>query len=152
SAIAAYARELGASLIVLKEFPARYRPVLASFVREGFTCVPSMPMTCLNIAYASFEDYMSRALSSNTRTNLRRKFRISSRAPPIDMKVVQDIRAEIDEIYPLYLNVYERSKLHFEKLTKDYFCRLDEEMPDKVRYFIWHQNGRIIAFSLCMVH
>jgi Peptidogalycan biosysnthesis/recognition len=151
SVITGQARELGASLVVLKEFPARYRPALTSFVREGFTCMPSMPMTHLNIAYESFDEYMSRALSSKTRMDLRKKFRIASRFPPIDMKVVQDIRAEIDEVYPLYLSVYERSKLRFEKLTKDYFCRLGEEMPDKVRYFIWRQNGRIIAFSLCMV-
>jgi hypothetical protein len=151
AAITPYARELGASLIVLKEFPARYRPALTSFVRERFTCVPSMPMTYLNIAYGSFDEYMSRALSSKTRMDLRKKFRIASRFPPIDMKVVQDIRADIDEAYPLYVSVYERSKLRFEKLTKDYFRRLGEEMPDKVRYFIWRQNGRIIAFSLCMV-
>jgi predicted N-acyltransferase len=140
-----------ASLIVLKEFPTRYRPALTSFVREGFTCVPSMPMTYLNIAYGSFDQYMSHALSSKRRMDLRKKFRIASRFPPIDMKVVQDIRAEIDEAYPLYVSVYERSKLRFEKLTKDYFCRLGDEMPDKVRYFIWRQNGRMIAFSLCMV-
>lgn len=24
-------------------------------------------------------------------------------------------------------------------------------MPDKVRYFIWRQDGRLVAFSLCMV-
>ena len=30
----------------------------------------------------------------------------------------------IDEVYPLYLNVYNRSKLQFEKLTKEYLCRL----------------------------
>ena len=25
-------------------------------------------------------------------------------------------------------------------------------MPDRVRFFIWRQSGRIIAFNLCMVH
>ena len=33
-------------------------------------------------------------------------------------------RRIIDEIYPLYLQVHARSKLHFEKLTPEYFCRL----------------------------
>jgi predicted N-acyltransferase len=57
----------------------------------------------------------------------------------------------IDEVYPLYLAVYERSTNHFEKLTKDYFCRLGREMPDKTRFFIWRQNGRVIALSICML-
>ena len=32
-------------------------------------------------------------------------------------------RHMIDEIYPLYLQVHDRSKLNFEKLTPEYFCR-----------------------------
>jgi predicted N-acyltransferase len=50
------------------------------------------------------------------------------------------------------LQVHERSPLKFETLTKDYFCRLSREMPERTRFFIWRQNGRIIAFSLCLVH
>jgi hypothetical protein len=25
-------------------------------------------------------------------------------------------------------------------------------MPDKTRFFVWRQNGRIAAFNLCLVH
>jgi hypothetical protein len=151
AAIAALARELNARLIVLKEFPARYRDALACFRRAGFTCVPSMPTTSVSIAYPSFDDYMSRALSSKTRKDLRKKFRAAAKSAPISMSAVADIGTVIDDVYPLYLRVYERSKLRFEKLTKDYFCRLGREMPDKVRFFVWRQNGRIVAFALCMI-
>jgi len=58
----------------------------------------------------------------------------------------------VDEVYPLYLQVYERAKLKFEKLTKEYFCELGQTMPDRARFFIWRQQGQEIAFSLCMVH
>jgi len=150
-AIEAHARQLGASLIVLKEFPARYRPALASFTRAGFAQIPSMPMTRLDIGYPSFEDYMTQALSSKTRKDLRRKFRIAEQAAPLEMSVVADVGPIIDEIYPLYLTVYERSTLRFEKLSKEYFCRLGREMPDKVRFFIWRQSGRVVAFSQCMI-
>jgi predicted N-acyltransferase len=44
-----------------------------------------------------------------------------------------------------------RSKLRFERLTREFLCELSRRMPDKVRYFIWRQEGRVIAFSLCMV-
>jgi predicted N-acyltransferase len=67
------------------------------------------------------------------------------------MSIVDDVTPIIDDIYPLYLQVYERSKLHFEKLTKEYFCKLGRMMPDKVRFFIWRQNAKIIAFTLCML-
>jgi Peptidogalycan biosysnthesis/recognition len=151
SAIVIHACRLKVSLIVLKEFPAKYRDPLQCFLQCGFTRVPSLPMTKLNIDYTSFDEYMNKALNSATRTKLRKKFRAATQAAPIEMSVVDDITPVVDHIYPLYLQVYERSKLHFEKLTKEYFCRLGREMPDKVRFFIWHQNARIVAFTLCMI-
>ena len=108
-------------------------------------------MTQLNIDYPSFEEYMARALSRKTRQDLRLKFRAAAAAPPITLTVVHDITPDIDEVYPLYLQVFERSKLRFEKLTREFLCELGRRMPDKVRYFIWRQEGRVIAFSLCMV-
>ena len=99
-AIAALA-ELNAPLIVLKEFPARYRDALACFLRAGFTCVPSMPTTSVSIAYPSFDDYMSRALSSKTRKDLRKKFRAAEKSAPIAMSAIADIGTVIDDVYPL---------------------------------------------------
>jgi Peptidogalycan biosysnthesis/recognition len=148
--IVPHARNLRAPLIVFKEFPTQYRAPLACLLTRGFSRVPSLPMTCLNIDYADFEDYMNKALNSATRRKLRKKFRIAAQAAPIRMSIVHDVTPFIDEIYPLYLQVYERSKLHFEKLTKDFFCGIGRVMPDKVRFFIWRQETRIVAFTLCM--
>jgi len=150
STLVRHARKLGAPLVVLKEFPAKYRPTLRCFLEYGFTLIPSMPMTKLDIDYPSFDEYMKRALNSATRTKLRRKFRAAAQGAPIDMSVVTDITPFVDEIYPLYLQVYERSKLHFEKLTKGYFSQLSRLMPDKVCFFVWRQNAKIVAFTLCM--
>ena len=151
SAIVTEAIKLRAPLIVLKEFPAKYRDALQCFLLCGFARVPSLPMTRLNINYASFAEYMNKALNSATRTKLRRKFRAAAQAAPIEMTVVNDITPAVDEIYPLYLQVYQRSKMHFEKLSKEYFCRLGRSMPDKVCFFVWRQNARIVAFALCMI-
>jgi hypothetical protein len=151
AAVVTHGHDLKARLIVLKEFPAKYREPLRSFLSHGFTRVPSLPMTRLDINYSSFEDYMNRALNSATRRKLRKKFRASALVPAIEMSVVNDVAPVIDDLYPLYLQVYERSKLHFEKLTKEYFCGLGRLMPDKVRFFVWRQEGRQIAFTLCMI-
>jgi GNAT acetyltransferase-like protein len=152
SSIAVHARALDARLVVLKEFPARYRLALDCFLLAGFTRIPSMPMTRLCIDYPSFEEYMNRALNSATRRKLRKKFQAAERAPPIQMSVVDDVAPVIYQVYPLYVQVYQRSKLHFEKLTEQYFCELGRRMGDKVRFFLWRQNGRIIGFVACMVH
>jgi Peptidogalycan biosysnthesis/recognition len=151
-AITKHARALGAHLIVLKEFPKKYREVSSCFARDGFTRIPSMPLTQLNIAYSSFEDYMQSALNSATRSKLRKKFRATELDMPINLSVSNEISPIVDEIYPLYLNVYERSKLRFEKLTKEYFCRLAKTMPDRVRFFVWRRRGKAVAFGECLVH
>jgi len=73
-------------------------------------------------------------------------------APKITMEVVTDATPFVDEIFPLYLQTYHRSDLKFEELTKEYFRLIGQRMPDRVRYFLWRQNDRIIAFNLCMIH
>ena len=146
------ARELNCAMIVLKEFPARYRQPLQCLRDAGFARVPSMPMTTLSIDYKNFEDYLSRNLSPGTRAKTRRKLRVAEHAQPaITMSIVSDVTPIVDEIYPLYEKVFERSLLQFEKLTKEFLCEIGTRIPDKVRFFIWRQGARIIAFGLCMV-
>jgi len=146
-----YARQNKASLIVLKDFPAKYRPALGIFSSNGYARVPSMPMTRLALDYRDFDEYLS-TLSHATRKSLRRKFRKAERAAKIDMEVISDITPQVDEIYPLYLQVHERSRFKFETLTKDFFCTLAERMPERARFFIWRLLGHIVAFSCCMIH
>jgi hypothetical protein len=149
--ITSHARDLKARLIVLKEFPAADREVLACFLGHGFTRVPSLPMTRVSIQYASFDDYMTKVLSGNTRAKLRQKFKATARLASLEMSVLRDVTPIVDEVYPLYLNVYERATLRFEKLTKDYFTNIGRRMPDKVRFFVWRHEKKIVAFGLCMV-
>jgi len=151
SAIVKHARGLKVGLVVLKEFPAKYRSSLECFVKNDFTRIPSLPNVLLNIEYSSFDEYMSRALSSGTRRNLRKKFRAAEQAPPIEMSIVDDITPNIGEVYPLYLQVYQRSTMHFERLTEEYFCALGHRMGDKVRFFVWRLNGKIVAFASCIL-
>ncbi|MFN2541294.1 MAG: GNAT family N-acetyltransferase [Chthoniobacterales bacterium] len=145
-----HARQNKASLIVFKDFPAKYRPTLSILADAGFTRVPSMPMTRLSLEHGNFDAYLQ-TIGYITRKSLRRKFRKTEHVAKIDMGVITDISPHVDEAYPLYLAVHERSPMQFEHLTKEFFCAVGREMPDKARFFVWRQSGRIIAFSLCLV-
>ena len=145
-----YARQNKASLVVLKDFPAKYRLALESLRTNGYARIPSMPMTGLALRYHDWDEYLS-TLSKATRKDLRRKFRKAERAPKIDMKIVSDITPYVDEIYPLYLQVHERSPLKFETLTENYFAAIGQRIRERARFFIWRQNGKIVAFSFCLV-
>jgi len=146
-----YAKHNKASLVVFKDFPANYRSALETLGPNGYARIPSMPMTRLALPYANWDEYFA-TLSKATRKDLRRKFRKTEGAPKIEMEVVNDITPFVDEIYPLYLAVHERSPLKFETLTKNYFCGVAQRMPDHARFFVWRQNGKIVAFSFCLVY
>jgi predicted N-acyltransferase len=150
ASLSSYARQNKASLVVLKDFPATYRLELETFPINGYARIPSMPMTRLPLPYNNWDEYF-RTLSKATRKDLRRKFRKAERASKIEMEVVSDIAALVDEIHPLYLAVHERSPLKFETLTKGYFRTIGQRMPDRARFFIWRQLGKIVAFSFCLV-
>jgi len=145
-----YARASRASLVVFKDFPASYRSVLAILSNNSYGRVPSMPMTRLALSFQNFDEYLQ-TLGYVSRKSLRRKFRKTERAVKIDLEVVNDITPHIDGAYPLYLQVHERSPMKFETLTKEFFCRIAQIMPERARFFIWRQSGKIIAFSLCLV-
>jgi predicted N-acyltransferase len=144
------ARDHGASLIVFKDFPAEYRAILDELKNYGYARVPSMPLTTLELKFRDFEDFLG-SLGKITRKGLRRKFRKAEGAAKIDMEVVTDIAPFVDEIYPLYLAVHDRSPMKFETLTKEYFVALSREMPERVRYFLWRQDSKIIAFEMALI-
>src|SRR5271170_7594097 len=68
------------------------------------------------------------------------------------MEVITNIEPHIDEVYPLYRQVVERSQYKFEELTKSYFVQLSRRMGERAFFFVWRQNGRAVAFSSCAGH
>ncbi|MEH2512467.1 hypothetical protein V1291_003821 [Nitrobacteraceae bacterium AZCC 1564] len=145
------ARSVRAHLIVLKEFPAEYREPLSCLLEKGFTRIPSMPMTKMDTGgFPDFGAYALGKLGGHTRRQLRKNFK-ATEGIEIRMSVTDDAGSFIGEIYPLYLQVFERSKFHFEKLTEDYFRQLGERMKDKTRFFAWRRDNALVAFALCMV-
>ncbi len=145
-----YANERGISLITFKEFPASAR--LAFAAAAGYARVPSYPGVRLPINFPSFDAYLE-TLSKPTRKNLRRKFRDSAAQGAVDLEVSSaPSPATIDEIFALYAQVYERSEVRFEKLTREYFAAVAHDLPDRARFFLWRHRGRLVAFNLCFVH
>jgi hypothetical protein len=91
-AVCEHARRLKVSIIVLKDFSAKYRDCLGCFQQCGFTRVPSLPMTKLNIDCRGFDENMNTALNSSTRAKLRKKFKIAARYSPTQMAPLATLR------------------------------------------------------------
>jgi predicted N-acyltransferase len=110
-----------------------------------------MPHTRLDIAYADFDDYMRSVLNSAMRGKLRSKLRAMESGTPIELSAINSATSIVDEIYQLYFQFLERSRLHFAKLTKRYFCGFATAGPDRVRFFVWRRHETAVAFGGCMV-
>jgi hypothetical protein len=149
-----FAGKNGARLIVWKDMPARYRGELQGLKDAPIHCahIASMPATRIPLDFASFDEYLARRLSHAMRKNLRRKFKTAALAAPLQMTVTNDLGADVDEALALYEQVFDRSKLRFERLTREFLQQLATRMPERVRFFLWRQEGRLVAFSLCLVH
>ena len=152
AAISGHARRLGTKLIVFKEFTASSRAALSSLTESGFTRAPSMPMSRLRLNFKNFDEYMRTVLSAKMRAKLRRDERRTAERAKLELQVVSDITPYIDEIFPLYLAVYNRSPLHFEKLTPDYFCRIGQSMGERSLFFLVLNEGKIVSFNLCLAN
>jgi len=151
-ALPAVARSFGSAMIVLKDFPKTYRKPLRQLRQAGYARVPSMPGSRLDLNFKDFEEYLQTRLSHKTRKNLRQKYRKAAAGVPIKMEMVSDITSHIEELFPLYQQVLERSRYKFEELTKSYFVSLGQRMKDRSIFFIWRQNGKAVAFSSCFGH
>jgi hypothetical protein len=111
-----------------------------------------MPATSMKLDFKSFDEYLTRRLSHTMRKNLRRKFKTLAKAPPLVFSATTDLGADAEEALALYLQVFRRSRLQFEKLNVRFLRQLTERMPERIRYFLWKQEGRLVAFSICLVH
>lgn len=151
-ALEEYRRKASAFIILLKDFPASYRESLQVFSKNGYQRAPSMPAARLSLDFATFDEYMMERLSKVFRKNLRRKLRASEEGDPIAMEVRTDSAGLEAELHGLYLQTYDRSDFQFERLNPAYFRLLGERMPERVRYFLWREKGRLVAFGLCLVH
>jgi hypothetical protein len=146
------ARKFKAAMIVMKDFPKTYRKPLRPMRRAGYARVPSMPGSRLDLNFKSFDEYLQTKLSHKTRKNLRSKYRKAAAGPAVTMEVVADVAPHIDELFPLYQQVLERSQYKFEELTKSYFVNISRRMGERALFFIWRQNGKAVAFSSCAGH
>ncbi len=151
-ALEKYARSEGIALLAFKDFPATERSAIFSLNRAGYVRLAGFPPLALELNFSSFDDYMETRLSRTTRKNLRRKFRAADSAtPPLTLQVLTEAETTIDEIYPLYLAVAQRSNVRFEIFTREYFLEAGRSTPEKFRYFVWRQGRRAVAFSFCTI-
>jgi predicted N-acyltransferase len=144
------ARQVGASMIVWKDFPQTTDAPLAALSTQGrlFKLV-SYPGTRLPLPEGGFPAYLQ-ALTSHYRYNLRRKLRRSKALGDLHLSVLQYPSQELlADIFALFWQTYQRGKTQFERLTPRFFQLVAEE---EVSYFVLlrdPESNKPVAFMLC---
>lgn len=120
---------------------------------EQFIQVEGQALAFVKRDYQSIDDYLSR-LSYSRRKNFRRKLKV---AKDIDVKVSysgDDCFFEsqhIAQYYQLYLNVYEQSDIHFDKLSQAFFQALLQDKNNHAIIFNYYHDNQLIGYNICFI-
>ena len=139
------------AVLAFKDFGHSYAQMLDPLQKQGFFKFDSLPTTEMNIWFKDFEEYL-RTLSAASRYDLRRKFKKVDGHVKLDMKIVDELDSHtLHEVYRLYLDILDKHDMGFELLPMAFFKNLSKNMPKHTKYFLWHIDGKLAAFVLCLV-
>jgi hypothetical protein len=163
SMLATWGRATG--LVIIKDIPEQSPLLSASDNRTaaglieacrnaGFVLIAGQALAYVPIDFADEAEYLSR-LSAGRRKNIRRK--LKSRA---DLRIeflptgCPQLHAApfLQELYELYLEVYEQSEIHFDKLTAGFFAAMLQDASLDGQLFLYYAGDRLIGFNLCFIH
>ncbi|MDD5097477.1 MAG: GNAT family N-acetyltransferase [Candidatus Omnitrophica bacterium] len=145
------ALKLGTPLTIFKDFLKDSTFLLDALKCKGFTKVESFPNVLLDLNFPSFEAYL-KSLGSSTRKNLNKKLKQAVSRGKIEVKVVQEIGSQIDQVIGLYENTYHGGATKFERLTKKFFLQVSDDLSEHTRFFLYYVDGALAAFNLCFIY
>jgi hypothetical protein len=137
---------------------ARENAAVRAFVQAlelaGFVMVEGNSLGWMSIDFDSIESCIA-TFSAGRRSDVRRKLRIRKFLQEDILRtgsaVFQD-EAFIDQLYRLYVNVYEQSDVHFDVLDREFFRQLFQDASNDGLLFTYRRDGQLIGWKLCYEH
>ena len=145
------ASKINTPLTIFKDFPQEGTSFLDVLKHRGFTKTESFPTVLLELNFSSFEEYL-KSLGSSTRKGLNKKLRQAYSRGNIEVKLVQHVAGQIDQIIKLYESTYHNGSTKFERLTKKFFLQVSDDLREHTRFFLYYVDGSLAAFNLCFVY
>jgi predicted N-acyltransferase len=142
---------VNAPLVIFKDFLEQDALFLDALIKKGYSKVESFPGVVLKLNFTSFENYLEN-LASSDRKYLKRKLKQAYGRGKIEVKVVQDVASEINQIFKFYENTYSKGATKFEHLTKRFFLQITQDLRLPARFFLYYVDDRLVAFNLCFIY
>lgn len=128
--------------------------LMAACEELGFIMIEGQALAYVPINFSSLDEYLAQ-LSAGRRRDIRRKWR-SREALTIRQVATGDAQfddeALIDSYYSLYLNVYQQSEIHFDRLSRAFFAGVLRNPQNGGIIFEYHYGETLIGYNLCFVH
>jgi len=137
-AVNAKAQELDAPLVVWKDMPPQVPQP------EGTFRVMSFPGTLVQLG-GDKAAYLA-SLKGSRRHNLLKKVRRSVSHVTVRTEVLRE--PVLDEIFPLFMQTYERSSTHFERLPREFFAQVVQVPCARFVMLREEKSGELVAFML----
>lgn len=153
--------EEGFPLLIIKDMPMR-SPLLSEEENAfsgrlishldytGFTIMCGQALAFVPVTFHSIDDYLQ-GLSRPRRKDLKRKMqsfdRVSLETISTGSEYFDDSAVEL--LYSLYLNVYQNSTIHFDKLTPPFFKKVLQNGENRGVVFLYRHAEKVIGFNLC---
>jgi len=166
--ISSLLRELkaqNAKLVIVKDIPFN-SPLLSQAENQSalyllsqleeaqFQILSGQALAYVPIDFPSIDGFLA-SLSYTRRKEFRRKLKALSQLTveevPIGDKIFTD-EALLQELYQLYTNVYEQSKIHFDRLTLPFFTSVLQNKQNQGIVFFYRRDRRIIGYNICFIH
>lgn len=128
--------------------------LLSACKAKGFTLIAGQALAYVPIDFQGADEYLSR-LSSGRRKDIRRKLRARAE---LNVEIIRTGNERfkdpmfLDELYDLYLAVFEQSEIHFDKLTPGFFASVLQDATLDGHLFLYSANEQLIGFNLCFIH
>ena len=145
------AKQLGATMRVWKDFAGEHEaPFIALMRSQGLFHMVSFPGTSLPLEGVDKNGYMG-SLKSSRRGKLKKKLNQANQAPVYVEIIHQPNAAQMDEIFSLFWQTYEKGGTKFERLNRQFFEALSNY--ERAHYVVLRKNGtqEMLAFMLCFV-
>lgn len=154
--------EKQASLIIVKDlapsapfFAPEVNNIAAilgnTFVESGFILLEGQALGYVPVDFGSLDEYLSR-FSGTRRADFRRKLRkrhtVKLHLIPTGDPMFRD-PAVVDRFFRLYENVYDKSAIHFDKLTHSFFENMLNDGSSGGLLFAYALDDKWIGYFLC---
>lgn len=153
-----------ASLVIIKDLPLN-SPLLPApdnqasqalaeaAARQKYMTVQGQALAYVAIDFASREEYLAR-LSASRRKDLTRKMKkrplFTMEDRPFGDKLFQNADL-LDEMYAMYLAVYNQSEIKFDLLSPEFFQVLLNSSLDGLVFMYWHDHC-LAGYNICLIH